>query len=884
MAGGKFVFAGGDKLYVRGVTYGTFSAEMGRNAFPDHNMVAADFGAMAVHRINAIRTYVEPPRWVLDLAHDHGLRVLVGLPWEQHVAFLADRERARSIERRVREGVRACEGHPAILGYAIGNEIPASIVRWHGRRRIERFLERLYWAAKDEDPEGLVTYVNYPSTEYLQLPFADLICFNVFLEAEEDLEAYLSRLQNMAGDRPLLITELGLDSRRHGEEAQAAVIDWQIRTAFRAGCAGAFVFSWTDEWNRGGQPVDDWDFGLTTRRRSPKPALGAVKEAFAEVPFRGDVPWPRVSVVVCSHNGAATIGDCLAGVMELDYPDYEVIVVDDGSTDATFRVAQSFGARIVCIESQGLSAARNVGLTAATGEIVAYLDDDARPDPHWLRYVAATFLATPHAGVGGPNVAPPGERLLERCLAEAPGGPIHVLISDREAEHIPGCNMAFRKSALEAVDGFDRQFRIAGDDVDVCWRLRDQGCTLGFSPAAMVWHRRRPSIRAYLRQQSGYGNAEALLERKWPERYNRAGHLRWSGRVYGGRILRSKALRRWRIYYGTWGHGLFQSVYQRAPGTLSSLPLMPEWYLLLAVLAAASAYGVLFEPLFFGIPILGIPFTLMLFLVCAGVLVAQAVMSAWASLPSFSRSRAYRAGFLATMTLLYLLQPAARLGGRLRRGLTPWRLRGALGLAPPWPRRSTAWSEWWRSPAEWLGLLEAAIRSANAPVHRGGDYDRWDLEVRIGSLGSARVRMAVEEHGQGRQLVRFRVWPVWSHLSVALTAALAASFFLELKYDLAAGAVVAALIALLLVRAIREATGAIALLSQQILLVCSEELVEESAETGADVLPELADALKTRLGGHSAAGVDGAGAVSAQSLQGTKDSDDPAERTTGARS
>ena len=120
----------------------------------------------------------------------------------------------------MREGVRACAGHPAVLAYAVGNEIPASIVRWHGRRRVERFLERLYRAAKSEDPDALVTYVNYPSTEYLHLPFVDLLCFNVFLEAEEKLEAYLARLQHLAGDRPLLITELGLDSRRHGEDAR----------------------------------------------------------------------------------------------------------------------------------------------------------------------------------------------------------------------------------------------------------------------------------------------------------------------------------------------------------------------------------------------------------------------------------------------------------------------------------------------------------------------------------------------------------------------------------------------------------------------------------------------------------------------------------------
>jgi O-antigen biosynthesis protein len=179
---GKFIFVGDEKLYVRGVTYGTFRLDEDGNENHDPQVVEQDFALMAANGLNALRTYTVPPSWLLDAAQQHGLRVMVGLPWEQHIAFLDDEKRARAIEERVRKGVRACAGHPAVLCYAIGNEIPASIVRWYGHRRVEQYLERLYQAAKAEDPEGLVTYVNYPSTEYLQLPFVDLMCFNVYLE------------------------------------------------------------------------------------------------------------------------------------------------------------------------------------------------------------------------------------------------------------------------------------------------------------------------------------------------------------------------------------------------------------------------------------------------------------------------------------------------------------------------------------------------------------------------------------------------------------------------------------------------------------------------------------------------------------------------------
>src|SRR4029453_12483501 len=182
--------------------------------------------------------------------------------------------------------------------------------------------------------------------------------------------------------------------------------------------------------------------------------------------------------------------------------------------------------------NRGLSSARNTGLEAASGEIVAYLDCDARPDRDWLRYLAAGFRASDHAGIGGPNVPPPDGWVAD-CVANAPGGPVHVLLSDREAEHIPGCNMAFRRARLIEVDGFDARFRAAGDDVDVCWRLQGRGATLGFSAGAVVWHHARDSVRAYWRQQIGYGRAEALLERKWPAKYNAGGHHSWAGRLYG---------------------------------------------------------------------------------------------------------------------------------------------------------------------------------------------------------------------------------------------------------------------------------------------------------------------------------------------------------------
>jgi GT2 family glycosyltransferase len=798
---GKFVFLNEDKLYIRGVTYGTFCPLDDGAEFPHPEVVERDFAGMAANGINAVRTYTVPPRWLLDSAYRHGLHVMVGLAVERYVGFLADKKGAPDIEALVGAGVRGCADHPAVLCYAIANEIPAPIVRWFGARQIERYLGRLCRAVKAEDSRALVTYVNYPSTEYLQLPFLDLICFNVYLESRERLEAYLARLQNLAGERPLVLTEVGLDSRRHGELAQARVLAWQVQVAFAAGCAGAFVYAWTDEWFRAGATVDDWDFGLTRRDRSPKPGLAAVRKAFTEVPLPLDLPWPRISVVVCTYNGQRTIRDCLEGLLELQYPNFEIIVVDDGSTDATAAIVRQYDIAPTTTAHRGLSHARNVGIETAAGEIVAFIDDDARPDPHWLTYFAPTFLRTDHVGVGGPNIAPAGDGVIAECVANSPGGPVHVLLSDQEAEHVPGCNMAFRKAALQAIGGFDPQFRTAGDDVDVCWRLQQAGGTLGFSAAAMVWHHRRNSVRAYWRQQRGYAKAEVLLERKWPEKYNAAGHPHWAGRMYGKGLAQMLG-RRGRIYHGTWGTAPFQVLDQPIPSMLRSLPLMPEWYLVVATLVAFSAIGIVWARLRLVFPLL---------VLAVGALVLPAGLGAVrASFPSGPRSRVAWLRLRSLTAALHLLHSAARLWGRQRHGLTPWRRHGRAGLSVPW-RTCTTWTECWQAPERRLQQLERAIREAGAVVVRGGPYDRWDLQVCGGMLGAIRVLMAVEEHGAGRQLVRVRWWPRYPiPVVVAIVLAAGLSIMAALDHMGVVPALFLGVAGLLGLRALQQSAGAAA--------------------------------------------------------------------------
>jgi O-antigen biosynthesis protein len=824
---GKFIVTGDGKFQIKGISYGAFEPDADKREYHDLARIDRDFALMAANGFNTVRIpHTMPPRELLDIAALHGLMVMVGLSAEQYVGFLIDRhKKAPDIESIIREKVRSVAGHPALLCYGIGNEIAASVVRWIGRRRIEKYLKRIFDWVKNEDPEGLVTYVNYPTTEFIQLPFLDFVSFNVYLESRTDLAKYLTRLQNIAGNRPLLMSEVGLDAMRNGEGKQADVLDWQIRTCFSSGCAGVVIFSWTDEWFRGGAHVDDWAFGLTDADRNPKPALHTVRRAFEELPFPPSMEYPRFSVVVCTYNGSRTLRQCLEGIMKLDYPDYEVIVVNDGSTDHSASIAGEFeNVRLISTINNGLSHARNLGMKAATGEFVAYIDDDAWPDSHWLQYLAHAFQTSNHSGIGGPNLAPPDSGFAESCVDGSPGGPVHVLLTDDTAEHIPGCNMAFRRADLLAIGGFDATFRVAGDDVDVCWRILENGWTLGYHAAAVVWHRRRNSICGYLRQQRGYGKAEALLEAKWPDKYNALGHVSWGGRVYGNGVIQLLG-RRYRVYHGEWGSAPFQQLHDMHPCYLFCLCAAPEWWLVVTGLAVLGSLGVLWPPMFAALALSVVALAMLLVQATMSVRKSRIVTGPPGGLP--------RLALHAVTWSMHLLQPMARLYGRIRHGLIAFRRRAPMRFAVPHARQSAFFTHCWIDPIERLHMVQRRLEASKIGFQPGGDYDSWDFDVYGGSLAGARGLMAIEDQGSGTQYVRARTWPKWRPLAVipvVIFSAISAIAFLQGAATVAAVFVSIALF--VIVRTLSEAASA-------------QVAILDALEASSQFVPELTKAART---------------------------------------
>jgi glycosyltransferase involved in cell wall biosynthesis len=557
-----------------------------------------------------LRTYTLPTEDLLEAASNNGLRVLAGVFYPDWRYLLggsrrANRRVAREAHREVRSAARRFAGDERLLGLSLGNEVPADVLRWHGSETVANTLRGLVEVVREEDPGRLVTYANYPTAEYLPLESFDFLMFNVFLERREDFRRYLTKLHHLAGDRPLVLGEVGLPAGdgSDGEQHQAEVIDWQLEVAIERGLAGTCVFSWTDEWWVGGAQVTGWGFGLTREDRSSRPALETASRWNARTVRDLDFEWPAMSVVICAHNAAQTIDECLRHTCALDYPQLEILVVDDGSTDETAEIVRRHSrARLVQIEHGGLAVARNEGFDAATGELIAYLDSDAYPTPEWPYFLALSFDSSDVGGAGGPNVPPSDDPPEAGVVARAPGGPVQVLISDDRAEHVPGCNMAFWRIVLSEIGGFDPVYTKAGDDVDVCWKALDRDWKIGFHPAALVWHHRRQGLRNYLRQQRDYGRSEALVEARHPERFTPAGTARWRGRIYDSLT----PLTMWqRIYRGPYGTAAYQSVYQGGghyldlvhqvgvPGAvmlLFTLPLalISQWLLIPAALAIAG--------------------------------------------------------------------------------------------------------------------------------------------------------------------------------------------------------------------------------------------------------------------------------------------------------
>ena len=742
---GKFLARDGRKLFLNGVSYGPFAPNTRSELFPEDEQLSRDFAHIRVLGFNTVRRYELPTDAVLLAAEQNDLLLIIGIPWTDHVDFLPVKTLRSSIEQRVCDAAHRFGTHPNVAALLVGNEIEKTLVRWMGPRKVRDFLERLIGIAKFAVPQALVSYATYPSTEYLIPRNADFIAVNVYLEERPAWDRYLLRLQNLAGNRPLVITEFGLDAHIHGDEKQADVMRWQRESLLRIGAAGNVWFSYTDDWQRGGKCVEDWHFGLVDRERKARAAC-VVAATLPTSPAIAAETSPRISVIVCTRNGSATLRPCLTALGTQTRPAHEVLVIDDGSIDDTPDITRSFPfVRLVRQEHAGLGAARNRGAHEASGEILAYTDDDCIPDDDWLLRLGAAYDNPMWVAAGGPNIPPPPRTTTEAVVATAPGAPIHVLLNDEEAEHLPGCNFSVRKDALLRIGGFHHDFTTAGDDVDICWRLRAAKGKLRFVPAAMVWHHRRISVRGYLRQQSGYGAAEALLMKHHPSHFGPLGGARWRGAIYGdGLGLRDPA--EGSIYHGPFGFAPFQAIYPHGIAAwwelftgviwiaLASIALILRWPSVAALLLGASAWAAW----------------------------ARANQNATEATPRGSSRH-------LLLWLLCWLQPIvrewARLRGMLRLHARPsWHPSLPEIIIPRRPRKSSRriavvsfWSDNAIGREQWLDSLRQLLAEKKIIFRNDDGWRSFDIELVPEALISWAFVSMTEYHGGGRQLTRVAI-------------------------------------------------------------------------------------------------------------------------------
>jgi glycosyltransferase involved in cell wall biosynthesis len=749
----KFFFDGDKKFFVKGVTYGPFEPDREGNYLGRPEQVDIDLALMRQAGLNVVRIYHSPPRWFLDRCGAAGMRVLVTLPWEKHVEFLRERATRKQIAQNVRAAVKAHAEHPAIFGYLVGNEISSTMARWLGANRVIEFVEELIRIGRAIDPGALFSYATYPPTEYLLPQNSDFHCFNVYLHNQREFEAYLLRLQNLTGEHPLILGEFGMDTIRHSQNEQAEMLGWHIDSVVKCGLAGTILFTWTDEWFTGGQEITDWAFGIVTRDRKPKKAFYAVEEKLG----RNDsalphLPLPRtpfVSVIVCSYNGARTLAACLESLGKLNYPAYEVILVDDGSTDDTAYVAAQFpSVRYIHQANHGLSHARNTGAAAAKGDVFAYTDSDCMVDADWLYYLIGALVSGDYAGVGGPNITPPAQNWIQACVAAAPGGPSHVLLTDTIAEHIPGCNMAFYRWAFDGVGGFDPEYRKAGDDVDFCWRIQQAGWVIGFSPTAIVWHYRRFTLRAFSKQQDGYGEAESLLRFKHLIFFGPTGTAKWRGQIYGPQRF-TWFIGRPVIYHGIFGEGFFQSIYPTPQSDVAAYLSSIEWFALTIFL--------------FGLGIFLPALRIVPYLMLGGTLcVALSYMVRAQIEPRFDTVRAR----LLVMVLAFA-QPLVRGFSRyftwLRFKRTPANVIRRHEQLPERARsvgsltRRAFWSEQARDRHYLLGAMFQLLDEEGWRYSTDSGWNEWDIQIYGNFWWSIALQTVTEYHGAGKCLTRVRL-------------------------------------------------------------------------------------------------------------------------------
>ena len=245
-------------------------------------------------------------------------------------------------------------------------------------------------------------------------------------------------------------------------------------------------------------------------------------------PVREDINLPLISIVIPVKDRAGELERCLSSLERLDYPEKlrEIIVVDDGSSDESPAVASRFGCRLVATDEPGSgpAAARNLGVSVARGEILAFIDSDCTASTGWLRELVGSFSDPAMAAVGGLVDGMRDAGLLDRYEAVMSsltlGTRALTGAAGDDTFYLPSCNLLVRAEAFRSLAGFCPDLHV-GEDVDLSWRLRDAGWRISYLPAGRIWHEHRSRFISFLKRRFDYGTSEGTLNLLHPVRRKR---------------------------------------------------------------------------------------------------------------------------------------------------------------------------------------------------------------------------------------------------------------------------------------------------------------------------------------------------------------------------
>jgi len=246
---------------------------------------------------------------------------------------------------------------------------------------------------------------------------------------------------------------------------------------------------------------------------------------------------PKVSVVICAYNAAHCISGILTSLKHQTFKDFEVVVVNDGSTDNTPKIAETADARVINAPHQGLSATRNVGINSAYADIVAIIDADCIATENWIEEIVKIIDGENESVVTG-NTKIPNSTFLGNCISGLgyPGGghlgfdKMWHVDKDGYTDHLAGGNCAFIKTKIQALGAFNPKLTITGDDVYLSGKILESELKIKYNPNMIMFHEPRKDIKSFLRWHYARGKGSYFFRK----------HVTGFGKFYKLRLWSAK--------------------------------------------------------------------------------------------------------------------------------------------------------------------------------------------------------------------------------------------------------------------------------------------------------------------------------------------------------